>query len=50
MGENQNGFRKDQGRKEQLGPMLGRYSNQKVSTLSKGVEGDQWRTRRINHD
>ena len=33
IGEDQNGFRKNQRRKGQLGPIMGRYSNQEVSTL-----------------
>jgi len=41
MGEDQNGFRKDQGRKGQSGPTMGRYSDQEVFTLSKGMERDQ---------
>jgi len=49
MGESQNGFRKDQGRKGQLGPTMGRYSDQKVFTLSKEMKRDQQRTRHINY-
>ena len=30
--------------------MIGRYSNQKVPTLPKGVEGDQQRSQHIDHD
>jgi len=44
MGKDRNGFRENQRRKGQLGPTMDRYSNQEISTLSKRVEGDQWRT------
>jgi len=50
MGKDRNGFRKNQGRKGQSGPTMGRYSDQKVFTLSKGMERNQWRNRHINHD
>jgi len=29
---------------------MGRYSDQKVFTLSKGMERNQWGNRHINHD
>ena len=41
IGEDWNGFRKDQRRKRQSGLTMGRYANQKVSILPKGMEGDQ---------
>jgi len=44
IGEDQNGFRKDQRRKRQSGLTMGRYANQKVFTLPKGMKGDQWRS------
>jgi len=44
MVEDQNGFRKDQRRKRQSGLTMGRYANQKVFTLPKGMKGDQWRS------
>jgi len=44
MEEDQNSFRKDQERKGQLGPTMGRYSDQEVSTLPKRVEEDQQRS------
>jgi len=44
MGENQNDFREDQRKKGQSSPTLDRYTNQKISTLSKRIERDQWRT------
>jgi len=50
MGEDQNGFRKDQGRKGQSSPAIDRYSDQEVFTLPKGMERDQRRTQHINHD
>jgi len=44
MEKNRNGFRKNQRRKGQLGPMMGRYLDQKVFTFSKEMERDQQRT------
>jgi len=44
MGKDQNGFRKNQRRKGQLGSMMDRYSDQEVFTFSKGMERDQQRT------
>jgi len=41
MGKDQNGFGENQRRKGQLGPTMDRYSDQKVFTLSKGIERDQ---------
>jgi len=40
MEEDQNGFRKNQRRKGQLGSTMGKYTNQEVSTLPKGMERD----------
>jgi len=40
IGKNQNDLRKDQRREEQSSPMMGRYSDKEVSTISKGIEGD----------
>jgi len=44
MGKDQNGFGENQRRKGQLGPTIGRYSDQKVFILSKGMERNQQRT------
>jgi len=44
MEKDQNGLRKNQRKKGQPSPMMGRYSDQEVFTLSKGMERDQWRT------
>jgi len=44
MEKDQNGFRKNQRRKGQLGSMMDRYSDQEVFTFSKGMERDQQRT------
>jgi len=41
IGEDHSSFRKDQRRKRQSGPTIGRYLNQEVSTLSKEMKEDQ---------
>ena len=50
IGKNQDSLRKDKERKRKLDLIIDRYANQKVFTLSKGVERDQQRSGYINHD